>query len=276
MMPQPTSIFRLSAVLAAGVLALTAACGEEKLAPAPLAAGPSSSSGGGSEGSGGGTVSPPEPRVRTVQTRSPWGGAVGNLLVDGDFELSVVIQGASGQAGWFSFSNDGQGYVRGETGGLCKSGMRCAIMDSGSVYFGQGTAAKGTGMVAGLWAKVPEGDDCSVIDYAIIRCNFQGSFAVSIPPVSPVPDEDGWCRYRGGVAEQTTATCAYIENSLAPGTRAILDLATLLPDDGTAPMRTMRVMGGARGKRARAIVDTIRSRRPIGDPPKREIPIGWE
>lgn len=274
-MMKPTLV-SLAALATIGAVASLAACSEEKLAPAPLDATTSSSSSGGSDGSGGDTTNPPEPRIRTIETRSPWGGALGNLLVDGDFEFSVVVQGASPQAGWFAFSNSGQGYVRGETGGLCKSGMRCAVMEAQSILFGQGTAARGAGMIAGLWAKVPEGDDCSVIDYAVIRCNFQGNFAVSIPPVSPVPDEDGWCRYRGGVSEQTTATCAYIENSLAPGTRAILDLATLLPDDGTAPMRRMRALGGARAERARAIVDTIRSRRPIGDPPKREIPIGRE
>ena len=111
-----------------GAVVVTAACSEEKLAPAPVDATTSSSSSGGSAGTGGSTVTPPEPRIRTVETRNPWGGALGNLFVDGDFEFSVVLQGSSPQAGWFAFSNNGQGYVRGETGGLCKSGMRCAVM----------------------------------------------------------------------------------------------------------------------------------------------------
>jgi len=271
--PSPRRTLALVALLSGSALG-AAACSEEAIAPAPVDATSSSSSTGGSDGSGGGTINPPQPRLRTVQTRNPWGGTPGNLLVDGDFEFSVVIKGASPQAGWFSFGNAGQGYVRGETGGLCKSGMRCAIFPSGRVFFGQGTAADGKGMIAGLWAKVPEGDDCEVIDYSIVRCNFQSNFAVDIPPVSTLPDEDGWCHYRGGVSEQTTATCAYIESNMAPGTEAILDLATVLPDDGTAPLRGMLSMSGARAQRARAVIDTIRSRRPIGDPPRKRPPVG--
>ena len=97
------------AALATAVV--VAACSEEKIAPAPVDATTSSSSTGGSDGTGGGAVTPPEARIRTVETRSPWGGAIGNLFVDGDFEFSVVLQGASPQAGWFAFGNNSQGYV---------------------------------------------------------------------------------------------------------------------------------------------------------------------
>lgn len=269
----------LVALCALGSAGLASACSEEKIAPAP-SPGADASSGSGGSGTGGGTVTPAGERIRTVETRNPWGGSPGNLLVDGDFEFSVVLEGHQPQSGWYVFESSGlgvqQGYLRGETGGLCKSGLRCARVSPNQILFGQGTAAKDEGMIAGLWVKVPEGSTCDIVSFSVVRCDFVNNFGMDVPPVSLEPDADGWCRYRGGVDAQPSATCAYITNNLGPEQTAIVDHATLVPADGTSPLPTMKALSGARAAKARAIIDTIRKRRPIGAPPERKLPIGRE
>jgi hypothetical protein len=201
----------------------------------------------------------PQEARRTVSTRSPLGGPVGNLLVDGDFELSIVIQGASPQSGWYAFSGNAQTYLRGETGGLCKSGLRCAVLPGGVLLFGQGTSAKDSGMVASAWAKPPEGGDCSSVLVDVIHCSFD-NVGTPIPPVDAVPAEDGWCEYRGRVERQSVAVCMLIESGSLDGfATSLVDHAAIVPDDGTvtfasferplSPERARRIEAASRFRR---------------------------
>src|SRR5690606_37838607 len=86
---------------------------------------------------------PPEgPHVRDVVIRNPFGGPSDNLLADGDFELSIVPEGNSGQYGWIAFKQSGaEQPLLAETGGLCKSGLRCGRLPKRSIVFGRGTSA---------------------------------------------------------------------------------------------------------------------------------------
>lgn len=255
--------------IALSLAGLLVACSNETVKPAPADSTTGTTSQG---GSGGSEPEPPKGTpIRSVQTRSPWGGVEGNLFVDGDFEFSVVIEGSQPQSGWYAFGDFGRGNLRGETGGLCKSGLRCAAMPDDQVLFGQGTAARGSAMVAGLWAKLPAGYDCSAIAYDILRCSSFFSVA-QIPPVSEQPDADGWCEYRGMVPEQPSGACAYIENTLAEGEVALIDLATLLPAATAEKMQPGRkaergrTVPKARAARGRAIAEAVRRQRRFGAP----------
>jgi hypothetical protein len=215
----------LTWLLAAGALV---ACGSEGPPnPAPLA-----NQGGAAPTSE--PKPPPAPAKRTVSTRNPWGGPPSNLLVDGDFEFSIGLQGSSQQTGWRAFtSNVGLSYLYATTGGLCRTGLRCAVMRADQFYFGRGASANGVGMRAELWAKVPEGRDCETVSQIYFDCFFENNAIFAITSESLLPDESGWCRYRGVIPEQTLAMCSQVQNTLVDAEVAILDSATLIPNDGT-------------------------------------------
>ncbi len=202
---------------------------------------------------------------RVVEVRNPLGGRLGNLLVDGDFELSIIIQGSNSQSGWLAFGN-GQGYLRGATGGVCRSGLRCGWLEPQVLLFGQGAAAKDSGMIATLWAKPPAGSACSSVQVQVLRCNTFAS-AANLILQSEDPGPDGWCFYRGRVKRQTTATCMLIESSLADQS-VLVDDAAIVPDTGTTPLSlkhaipdiSFRPLHGERRERVRKLVDWRRKR----------------
>ena len=247
-------------VLAAVVCAAVAGCGDEGPPnPAPIVTPTTTATTV--------TTTPPTPEApkRTVSMRNPMGGPPSNLFIDGDFEFSIVLQGSGPQAGWYSFGN--QDYVRGETGGICRSGLRCAVMSSGQGLFGRGTSAKDSGMVAELWAKVPEGKGCGVVSVLMFTCSFSSSFGINIPAVDSMPGSDGWCQYRGGINPQDEGMCVFVENTLESGQEAIVDAALLIPSDGSVPLRAMTRQTGARADRVRQMATIVRKRTPFGNPP---------
>ncbi|MEZ4443610.1 MAG: hypothetical protein R3B72_31350 [Polyangiaceae bacterium] len=261
--------------LAAG-LALVG-CGSEKINPADSGATTSSSGSGGAGAGGAGGSSSSGPVTRVVEERNPWGGPVGNLLVDGDFEFSIVLEGSSPQSGWLVFVPGGQGYLQGETGGLCKSGLRCGKIQTGALLFGRATSALNAPMVASLWAKPAEGEGCNVIDHYYIYCSFQG-LQLPVPAVSETPDADGWCQYRGQIPPQSQSICAIIEMPVQVGlaTTALVDAATLLPDTtaSTQNIRGFEPAPAARRERLREVSKKVRERMPLGgDVPFRGRPL---
>jgi hypothetical protein len=223
-------------------------------------------------------VEPGEVR-RRVETRNPMGGRVGNLLVDGDFELSIVIQGTGPQSGWLAFGGP-QSYLRGATGGVCRSGLRCGWLDPQTLLFGQGAAAKDTGMVATVWAKPPEGQGCSVLRAEVLRCN---SFVTTAPlfPESDQPRPDGWCFYRGRIGEQSLGTCMLLESTTLADA-ILVDDAALVPDTGTTPLSssraipttTFRPLRGQRRERVRELIEWRRGRMKVGAPLRDRPSIG--
>jgi len=197
----------------------------ENVEPAPRPGEAATSSGDSSTSSGGGPV------LRTVATRSPWGGPAQNLLVDGDFELSIASQHHGDPNAWyaFDFTKGTQAYLRGETGGLCRSGLRCAVLAPKVVLFGRGTAPPpGIGLTAALWAKPPAGRGCDILSAAILDCD-QSNLALPMKPSSEAPDESGWCSYAAGLPKVPTKRCMYVESKLNAGETALVDSATILP-----------------------------------------------
>ncbi|MBW2528821.1 MAG: hypothetical protein JRI23_31890 [Deltaproteobacteria bacterium] len=228
-----------------------------------LGAGASSSGGSG----------PAKPRARTVGTRNPWGNVPGNLLLDGDFELSAGA-GNSNLPGWQAFRGSGDGSVHFETGGLCRSGLRCAVAEPGMALLGWGIAADGVAMEGSIWVKVPEGSGCDVVTVGILLWS---QFTVSdlFAPEDPVPDDAGWCHLSRRVSPKNEPTLFYVEVALPSGERALLDDARLVPATGSAPMSaSAREPTAAQHARARAALEWARSRVRYGraDEPRPRLP----
>jgi hypothetical protein len=220
-------------LLAALSALLLAACNDaEQLAPVPV---PTAS-----PVDAGSDASPPSPSAvtvtpwvkRTVMTRNPYGGPPGNLLADGDFEFSTVGQQGA-QLGWRAYTSDGSGTLNilTETGGLCRSGLRCALFQPGMILFLRGTAANGQGNVASLYGRMPFGAKCYDVRAILVDCD---ALAVhEILNTSTKPGPDGWCHYSASLAANPSALCLYIDNTLKEATYALLDNAEMGPDDGT-------------------------------------------
>ncbi|MEZ4298822.1 MAG: hypothetical protein R3B70_27980 [Polyangiaceae bacterium] len=183
------------------------------------------------------TGSPPK---RTVTLRNPLGGPANNLLVDGDFELSIANGG--GQYGFRMFNTSGTAEIAmtAETGGLCRSGLTCARFKKGQILIGRGTAAaNGKGHFFSLHARLPEdaeGASCTDIDVLAIECD---TFKALKKAATDKDLDGGWCRYSGTFAPQTSSVCLYVSNTLKTGVVALLDSAVLAPNDGTVAQKTL-------------------------------------
>jgi hypothetical protein len=213
----------------AALAALTAACTvTEEIPPLPAATAPADA---GSDASPPSTVTPWV--KRTVETRNPYGGPAGNLLADGDFEFSTVAQQGA-QLGWRGYTADGKGTVNilTETGGLCRSGLRCAVFQPGTLLFLRGTAANGLGNVASLYGKMPAGATCDSVTPILVDCDALTIHEELVSTTQPGPD--GWCHYVATpLAPDPSALCMYIESTLAGSAYALLDNAEIGPDNGT-------------------------------------------
>ncbi|MFT3774637.1 MAG: hypothetical protein QM820_55505 [Minicystis sp.] len=219
-------------------------------------------------------AAPPAGTVkRTVMERSPLGPPVGNHLFDGDFEFSTVPH-AGAQLGARAFSGDGSENrdLAMETGGLCRSGLRCAVMEPSTLLLLRGASANGKGNAASAWAKVPEGAVCSVVRPILINCD---TFTINktLGPTTKQAGPDGWCHYAVSISAQDSATCIYVQSTLKEGQTAILDAFTLGPDDGTVqPLAAEFWVPDAEtvirleNMRARE-----RATMPLGKPPKRAV-----
>lgn len=183
------------------------------------------------------TIPEPEPSAvtpkRTVFHRNPLGDPANNLLVDGDFELSISAGG--GQYGWRKFNSSGTSEIAmtAETGGLCRTGLTCARFKKGEIMFGRGTAAAfNKGHVMSVYARVPEGIACQKVNVIALECDTFKALKVS----ATEPElENGFCHYKDTFAPSSAAVCLYLTNTLPQDVIAIVDSAVLAPNDGTVP-----------------------------------------
>jgi hypothetical protein len=249
--------------LAVSILAVVG-CAKERVNSLGGDSSSSSTTGGSTTGSG-----PAPTPVRQVYERNPWGGPANNLLVDGDFELSVP--GGTGQYGWVLFTSPStQGTLVSETGGTCKTGIRCALASAGQILFGRGTApANMAPSHASVYAKpvtppAPDANPASVCNGlftgAIVECD-TSSVVAGLKPAA-APDGDGFCEYSADVPGETVALCMYLDLK----EDAIVDTATLLPTTGatakSAPFEEILVDP----ERLRQVGDYIRAHRRFGEP----------
>jgi hypothetical protein len=232
-------------VLAAASLSLSFAsvgCStDEKLAPTPTApvaiadAGPDAPEDAGpdADASAPGNVDAGTAR-RTVMLRSPFGGPVANHFADGDFELST--SGGTGQYGARAFGVGNGGTAVDfaiETGGLCRSGLRCAVFAPKTAFLLRGAAAaQEKGNLVSFWAKVPQAKACATITGSMVTCDTL-VIGHALKATTPQPDAAGWCSYSSRLAPSASALCLYIQSKLVSGETALLDSAVMGPDDGT-------------------------------------------
>jgi hypothetical protein len=216
-----------------------------------------------------GAPATPQASKRRMLVRSPMGGPPGDLLVDGDFEFSVTVGGHGLQTGWRAFAGVNETALRSETGGLCRSGLRCVAMGSGMLMLGQGTAADDLPMVASLWSKPPAGRDCGAVGASLFVCDDLNDSAELLPDSSE-PGADGWCHYRRLFPRRDAAMCMFLDANVPPGDVVLVDAASLVPANGTVPLSGAPPLGSASGRqplsgvrkqRAAAVVEIIRRTR---------------
>lgn len=257
---------RLGAVLA---ITLATGCTDENVTP--LGGGSSS---GDASSSSGSTSSGMESPIREVFVRNPWGGTPpNNLLVDGDFEFSITT--GDGQYGWILIDENSGATLPldTETGGLCKSGLKCGLAPSGTILFGRGTAAADLAPMRATMFVHPttppeEGADLvkyckAAIDAYVISCD---SFdIVSHLTAVGSPDDKGWCEYGIDVPGSLGSVCIY-------GTMmksSLVDACTLLPSGAPPDAPTAHAL--TKGTDAmKRVGERIRSRMRFDRPALRE------
>jgi hypothetical protein len=201
---------------------------------------------------------------RTVRWENPLGGPAGNLFVDGDVELSV---GATGQMGVLAFDTGGAGQVAfpAETGGLCKSGLHCAVLERKTILFLRGAAAgPQQGALVRLAVKPPADQPCNAVNAVLVSCDTQA--VVKKLTAQAERDEAGWCEHAATVPPRDYGLCLMVKSTLAVDQTALVDAARLVPDDGTVSPR--------KGEIWVPDAETARQLADIGDRIRRTMPFG--
>jgi hypothetical protein len=173
----------------------------------------------------------PSPRVappkRVVEQRNPFGDtpAETNLVADGDFELT----GRQDQMPWLAFGNDnsGQKTLDFETGGRCRSGIRCASLGPGEQLIGWLASPREGTIEVSIWAK-PKNDHCGDIEARVLDLDTQSDAGIAIPATTGAGDVNGWCHLTG-TAPNLANRSAVVYVALKSGVTT-----TLLVDDAFA------------------------------------------
>lgn len=221
-----------------------------------------------------GEVQPVEagPLRRTVMQRSPFGGLehTDNLLIDGEMEMSA----GAGQTPWLGLSFGGQAELVVETGGRCRSGLRCLVLNQQvDSVLGYGVAAGDKPLEFWMWAKVP-GNDCNVLTvYLFPRMTMYISMFHQVQAEKAEPNADGWCRYHALRNPMDESTGVYVEASLLPNQRVILDEAVLRPADGLSPtsLRSLPVSKADHARIVKRLAPVLRQRWIGPAPSPREV-----
>jgi hypothetical protein len=175
--------------------------------------------------------SPATAVVRTVSYRNPFGDAVhpDNLMLDGDFEFT----GRSGQTPWIAASGTGAPInIDYETGGRCRSGVRCARMQGGSILLGHVATPPAGKIYLRIWGK-PDSGKCSELSVAFFDSTNNQS-AGTAPAQTPAPDETGWCLYEAVLASLPLhEPLLYLKSKEQAVT---VDAAVALPTNGPKPL----------------------------------------
>jgi hypothetical protein len=139
---------------------------------------------------------------RTVEQRSPFGNTTypANLLADGDFEFT----GRTEQMPWLVFpqATNGQGTLNYDTGGHCRSGIRCALISPGDTLIGIVSSPKTGTMDVSLWIAPIAPSDGGTTSLA---CNtvllsmkdFSNTEGGTVIPSETEQPSEGWCHFSG-------------------------------------------------------------------------------
>ncbi len=219
-------------------------------------------------------ATPPTP-VRQILTRNPLGGPPKNLLADGDFELSYSP--SSGQFGWIAALADGtQLGLDAETGGTCRSGLRCAHAKAGTILYGRGTSAADKQKIdATIWLK-PLGPNVNpdpkqtckkVASIYLVVCDDPATIFSTVK-IGDGATSDGWCQFYGLAQGTDRALCMYVDLQ----SDALADAAIMLPSVQNAPLASLETppaVSDEERAKVRRVVEAIRARMPVGAPRRR-------
>lgn len=215
------------------------------------------------------------PIVRRVEERNPFGGPPNNLLADGDFELSVSSS-TFGQYGWIAFSSGfAQLVMLAETGGICRSGLRCARMKKGQLLYGQGTAAADeSAHAAKIFLKPvdaltpsepPATYECKDLgEVQVFECSTGTILSVLKP--DEAPGSDGWCAFTGSPRSSKFGLCMIVELD----EDALVDEATLLPvlKDEKTPLSALPSVSTETRAKIDGLREAVRKTRRFGTEPR--------
>ena len=171
-------------------------------------------------------VPAPAAPTRTIGHRSPFGDAfqANNLMVDGDFELT----GRTDQAPWIVFTNSQQALDY-ETGGHCRSGIRCAIIVPGAALIGYMATPAVEDAEIRAYVKPDSGkcSDAQIFEFDLVTNNTAGSAQAT----TSQPADDGWCFFTGKAPNLAYEQPAlYIQlASNAKSKTLIVDQVSVLP-----------------------------------------------
>ena len=222
------------------------------------------------------TASPPAPAIgvrRTVEDRSPFGNtaARGNLMVDGDFELT----GRTGQMPWIALGPNGTEVLAYATGGLCRSGIRCARVAAGKELLGYLASPKDGEIHVVFWVK-PHAV-CAEAVANVVDVD-DPNHAAPIAAMTPLPDGSGWCRFEGVTPSFARLSPAlYVQIDPKSGGDVLVDdaVATAIPaPDGGAPdagaggrLRAFYTLSAPAAERVRTIAGWLKARRRFAQTP---------
>ncbi|MFO0673221.1 MAG: hypothetical protein U0235_26995 [Polyangiaceae bacterium] len=135
---------------------------------------------------------------RTVEVRNPFGNTetASNLMADGDFELT----GRFDQQPWLAFGNSGQSVLNFETGGKCRSGVRCLVLKPGDAVLGWFATPKEGKVSISFWAR-PIGGTCKDLTVQVMDIDEAlgtGNTTVDVP--APKAESDGQCHFTSTVS----------------------------------------------------------------------------
>jgi hypothetical protein len=217
-------------------------------------------------------IPPPAAATRTVGHRSPFGDAfqANNLMVDGDFELT----GRTDQAPWIVFTSSQQ-TLNYETGGHCRSGVRCAVIAPGDALVGYMASPSAEDAQIRAYIKPDSGHCADVVLYEVdLATNNTNGSAQS---TTSAPAEDGWCFFTGKIPALTYAQPAlYLQlPTNSKSKTVIVDQVSVLPVS-VAPVHgiTMPFVPPSPEVRARieATGNWLRSHRKFGRSTERSTP----
>ena len=224
--------------------------------------------------SGAAVPAPAAPRfapTRTIEQRSPFGNTTypANLLVDGDFEFT----GRTEQMPWILFGQgQGQTPLRFETGGRCRSGIRCALMDRGETLLGFVASPKTVGMRVSLWV-LPLSGVCHDVRVAMVDLGSQEK-RTEIPSETEHAASDGWCHFSGATpnfADKEPVLFVDIDPKTTMGAR--IDDGLVMPTDvPPGKLLAPRPLSSAELQRAAVIAEYIQTHRRYGRPPLVRVP----
>jgi hypothetical protein len=204
---------------------------------------------------------PPSQAIRTIEQRSIFGAAgEANLMADGDFELT----GRSQQMPWLTFGDQGQGTLNYETGGRCRTGIRCAVLRKDEQLIGWFASPK-TGSITATLYVYPNQLPCREAASAIVLDLDEQQRGAELTAAAE-PDVTGWCKFESVAPAIPFGSPVLYVQSKSEGVR--FDSARVIPTSAKLQTQSSligwRTLSAAQRTKVSSIATVIRATRVYG------------